>query len=90
MFNKFYPMFCHEALNSNISNKLAAGILKGKKLVSKVCCNINRNLCRGVVCGSLHAEANALLTYFGKSLQFNVLKNKWCLQPINYKKCKKT
>lgn len=90
LFNKFYPTFCQEALSSNISSKLAAGVLKGKKLVSKVCCNTSRNFCRGVECGSLHAEANALLTYFGKSLKFDVATGRWCLIPRTNKKCKKT
>lgn len=90
MFNKFYSLFCFEAQSSNINSKLAAGVLKGQKLVSKVCSNTNRNFCRGVECGSLHAEAHALLNYFGKSLQFNLSNKKWCLKRYIYKKCQKT
>ncbi len=90
LFERFYPRFCQEALSSNISSKLAAGILKGKKLVSKVCCNTNRNFCRGVECGSLHAEAHALLSYFGKSLKFDSVSRQWCLIPRSNKKCEKT
>jgi hypothetical protein len=90
MFNKFYSLFCQEAQSSNINCKLAAGVLKGQKLVSKVCCNTNRNFYRGIVCGSLHAEAHALLNYFGRSLQFDLPNRKWCLQPCTNKECKKT
>lgn len=90
MFNKFYPLFCQEAQNSGINYKLAAGVLKGQKLVSKVCCNTNRNFCRGFECGSLHAEAHALLNYFGKSLKFNLSNKKWYLKPYTYKEYQKT
>ena len=90
VFNKFYPVLCHEALKSDISSKLAAGVLKGKKMVSKACCNTNRNFCRGTICGSLHAEANALLTYLGQSLQFDAMNKRWYLQRGTKKKCEKT
>ena len=90
LFNKFYPVLCHEALKSDISSKLAAGVLKGKKMVSRACCNTNRNFCRGVVCGSLHAEANALLTYLGQSLQFDIINKRWYLKPRIKKECEKT
>ena len=90
LFNKFYPMFCQEAQTSNINCKLAAGILKGQKLVSKICCNTNRNFCRGNECGSLHAEAHALLNYFGRTLQFNLSSKRWYLQHGTNKKCEKT
>ena len=90
MFNKFYPIFCQEASKSNISSKLAAGILKGQKLVSRVCYNTDRNFCRGVECGSLHAEANALLTHFGRSIQFDLSNKRWYLKYFTKKKCKKT
>ena len=90
MFNKFYPLFCYEAQNSSINSKLAAGVLKGQKLVSKICCNTTRNFYRGNECGSLHAEAHALLNYFGKFLQFDLSNRKWYLKPRIYKKCQKT
>jgi deoxycytidylate deaminase len=85
LFEKFYPNFYQEAIKSTVSTKLAAGILKGKKIVGKICCNTNRNLCRGIFCGSVHAEANALLNYFGKSLQFDSVTYKWCIK-TSYKK----
>jgi len=90
IFNKFYSVLCTEAKKSTITSKLAAIILKNQKLVSKVCCNQERNFCRGIECSSLHAEANALLTYYGKSLQFNILNKKWYLKPYNNKESKKT
>ena len=90
IFNKFYSVLCNEAKKSTITSKLAAIILKNQKLVSKVCCNQERNFCRGVECSSLHAEANAILTYYGKSLQFNISNKKWYLKFYNDKESKKT
>ena len=90
IFNKFYSLLYNEAIKSTITSKLAAIVLKNQKLVSKVCCNQERNFCRGIECSSLHAEANAILTYYGKSLQFNILNKKWYLKSWIYKKNKKT
>ena len=60
-----------EAINSIINQQLAAAIIKGKRMVTKPCCNISRSTCRGNWCGSLHAEANAIINYYGKALSFN-------------------
>lgn len=79
-FIKYYDSFYIEALKSNISHQLAAGIIIDGKLVNKPYCNTNRNYCRGVVCGSVHAEANALLHHFGKNLRFDKGSNRWCLK----------
>jgi deoxycytidylate deaminase len=69
---------CIAAKKSLINQQLAAVILKGPKIVSKLLCNTYRNTCRGYKCGSLHAEANAIINYYNKSLSFD--KNKgWCL-----------
>jgi len=77
--NKYYSELVNEANKSPLEQQLAAGILKDKKLVSKICCNSNKTFCRGELCGSLHAEARVLLNHFNRSLQFNKSKNKWCL-----------
>jgi deoxycytidylate deaminase len=72
--NKFisiFPRLIQEALQSQIRCQLAAALIKGQKLISKPCSNINRNICRGHACGSLHAEAHAILDYFGKSLTYS-------------------
>lgn len=82
--------FFNEAIKSDIDYHLAAGILCNKKLISVPCCNINRNYCRGNICSSLHAEANALLTYYGKDLQFDTKKKRWCLKSKKYKKYKES
>ena len=70
----------NEAIKSIIDQQLAAVILKDNKMVIKPCCNTPRNIYRGVCCGSLHAEAHAILNYFGKSLVFNKKKG-WCFFP---------
>ena len=90
LFNKYYSILCQEASKSEISSKLAACILKDKKMVSKARCNTSRNFCRGLECGSLHAEANAILTYFGKSLQFDPYIKRWYLLWNKLEKYKKT
>jgi hypothetical protein len=64
-------ILCNEAKNSLIDQQLAAVIIKGKKMVGKPCCNIQRNTCRRVQFGSLHAEAHALVNYFGRLLTFD-------------------
>jgi deoxycytidylate deaminase len=66
-----------EASNSIIDQQLAAAIIKGNKMISKPCCNVPRSICHGYFCGSLHAEAHAILSYYGKSLSFDK-KNGWC------------
>jgi len=76
---KLYPIMKDKALQSNMSNQLSAVIIIKKKIITKPCCNINRNYCRGNVCGSIHAEANALLNYYGRKLQFDKYKNRWYL-----------
>jgi len=90
LFKKFYSTLCQEAEKSDITSKLAAGILKDKKMVSKACCNTGRNFCRRSLCGSLHAEANAILTYFGKSLQLDQGCKRWYLKWSYSKECEKT
>jgi hypothetical protein len=85
LLNRYLPQLRCEALKSNIQTKLAACILKGKKMICKPCCNVDRNIYRGINYGSIHAEANAILTYYGKNLVFDKVKNKWCLL---WNKCK--
>lgn len=80
---------CSEAQKSLIDQQLSAVILKGTKMVSKPLCNSQRNTCRGSSCGSLHAEANAIINYFGPALIFNRNKG-WCFLPRKWKKVFKT
>lgn len=68
------------------SHKLAAVIVSGKKLLSRPCANVHRNSCRGHFCGSLHAEAHAIIDYFGKDISYSP-KIGWCQSRNN--KCKK-
>ncbi len=84
---KLYPLLKDKALQSNMCHQLAAGVIVEKKLMTKPCCNNNRNYCRGNLCGSIHAEANALLNYYGRNLQFDRHKRRWYL--IHWKKNKK-
>jgi len=85
-----YTLMKNEALESNMCHQLAAGVIVERKLMTKPCCNINRNYCRGNVCGSIHAETNALLHYYGRDLQFDKYKKRWYLKPNKIKKSKKS
>ena len=72
--NKFVgiiPRLIQQASKSNNKYQLAAALIKGQKFVSRPCGNTHRNMCRGYACGSLHAEAHAILDYFGKDLQYS-------------------
>lgn len=90
IFNRYYSLLYNEANKSTITSKLSAIILKNQKLVSKVCCNLERNFCRGFECSSLHAEANAILSYYGKLLQYDTSNKKWYLKLHKYKESAKT
>lgn len=67
-----------EASKSIIDQQLSAVIIKGKRMITKPCCNTSRSICRGNCIGSLHAEANAIFNYYGKNLSYNK-KSGWIL-----------
>lgn len=75
--NSFINILCTEAQKSLIDQQLAAAIACGSKMVSKPFCNSPQNTCRGPCYGSLHAEARAIINYFGRSLIFDKKKG-WC------------
>ncbi len=75
--NSFINILCTEAQKSLIDQQLAAAVTRGSKMVSKPCCNSPQNTCRGSCCGSLHAEARAIVNYFGRSLSYDRKKG-WC------------
>ncbi len=77
-----------EATNSPIQYRLAACVIQNGKIMSGPKCNTARNYCRGVLCGSLHAEARAIVSCFGKSISFDP-KNGWCFKPGKRAKSKK-
>jgi hypothetical protein len=74
LYNQLKPC----ALQSTISHQLSAVIIKGTKPISKICCNTERNICRGINMGSLHAEAHAIINYFGKDISYDQHKG-WCV-----------
>ena len=74
LYNQLKPC----ALQSTISHQLSAVIVKGTKPISKICCNTERNICRGINMGSLHAEAHAIINYFGKDIRYDQ-HNGWCV-----------
>ena len=75
--NSFINILCTEAQKSLVNQQLAAAVTRGSRMVSRPCCNSLQNTCRGSCCGSLHAEARAIVNYFGRSLSFDKKKG-WC------------
>jgi len=73
------------ALTSAIEQRLSATLITSGKKLDEPCCNSPRNTCRGLSCGSLHAEARAIVNYFGSSLSWNKGKG-WYLLRAKHKK----
>ncbi len=67
--------------NKNINIGIAAIMMLGTKPIGNVCGNIDRNYCRGMVCPSMHAEVNALKSYFGKDINYSQ-KHGWQMRCI--------
>ena len=78
----------NEAEKSPLKQSLAAAIVQNTKFLSDSCCNIDRNFCRGHYTPSLHAEARAILNYFGKNVFYDKC-NGWRLFYNSYQKHKK-
>lgn len=88
-FNTIFPSLVTKASSSPINMKLSAVIIKGNRMVSPICTNTERNICRRRLCGSLHAEATAILSYYGKNLSYSQ-KEGWklsCLKERHRKSC---
>ena len=80
LLDKFSRSMIDEALRSPLRSQLSAGILKNKRMICKPRCNMDRTSYHGHLCGSIHAEAHALINYFGKNLQYDKCKKIWCLK----------
>uniref|UniRef100_A0A6C0EBP2 Uncharacterized protein n=1 Tax=viral metagenome TaxID=1070528 RepID=A0A6C0EBP2_9ZZZZ len=76
----------NKALESKIDQQLAATILKSNKMISNPYCNLLSSNLKQNNIASLHAEAHAIIKYFGKSFYFDKNKN---LTYLNEKKKKK-
>ena len=74
----------HQAEQSTLQQHLAAAVVQNNKQLSDSVCNADRNLCRGHYTPSLHAEARALLTYYGKDIYYNKYRG-WCFYDSDYK-----
>ena len=73
------PKMIKIAQNSKQIDKLSSVLLSGSTMIMEPVNNIDRGLCKNNLCGNLHAECNAISTYFGKKVTFNRAKQKWCL-----------
>jgi hypothetical protein len=64
--------------NHNSSNcsqfQLAACLINSNKMVTRPCRNISKDTCFGCSISTLHAEANAIKTYYGESFYYNNVK----------------
>ena len=70
LIDKFVQKAEEDSFSDNF--KLSAGVLKGKKLVSKICTNRYRSTFNGNNnFSSLHAEASAMISFFGKKLSWS-------------------
>ena len=78
-FRSMVPTLVASATTSDINFQLSAAVIKGNKFVTPACVNVQKNSCKGN-CGSLHAEANAILTHYRKDLFYSD-KLGWCYQP---------
>ena len=56
---------------SNINIGVAAAIVRNGKVIGKVSQNTERTHCHGMNCSSVHAEVNAVISYFGKDLYYD-------------------
>jgi hypothetical protein len=79
MIDKYFDILHNEALKSNISVKMAACLLYNKKIIGSVCSNLDRTHYHNLQYGSFHAEARAIIAFFGKRLIFDNVRNIWCL-----------
>ena len=86
IFRRYVPTLCTTAQKSPIGFQLASCLLKDKKMIGTACCNTTS---KSECCGSVHAEANAIKTYFGKNLSFDNKSKMWYLK-WGYEKYKET
>ena len=82
--DKLINSLCSQADKSTLQQRLAAAVIQNNKQLSDSVCNIDRNLCRGHHIPSLHAEARALLTFYGRDIGYSDHKG-WCFNNPNYK-----
>ena len=69
-FSSIIPSLITKALQSTINNQHAAAVIKGNKMFTPPCANVDRNMIMGYPCGSQHAEAHALMHLCGSDLSF--------------------
>ncbi len=74
----------HDIANqSTLQQHLAAAVIQSNKPVSNSLCNADRNYSRRHAVPSLHAEARAILSYYGKNIYYSRYKG-WCFYDENY------
>lgn len=88
LLNKFYSRMKDEASKSPMQYQLCAAIMKNKKMIGRPYCNTNTNTnqLNNKLCGSIHAEANAILHFFGKEKTRGAFYKKQIMCPRSTKK----
>lgn len=87
-FNSLLPRLINKASTSTINMQLSAAIIKGKMPVSRICANTEKTHNCGQMCGSLHAEAHAIMDYYGKGLVWTEKRGWYFLSPKQKRKDK--
>ncbi len=87
-FDSICSKLIQEAYNSPLQFRLAACMLLNGKIISHPKSNASSNYSRGHFCGSIHAEAHAMVTHFGNLINYDH-KHGWRFQRIQEKPKKK-
>ena len=82
-FSELLPNLALEASKSPIRYNLAAGIIKGGRMIRAPTHNTNATVVRGCRCSSLHAETRAILQVY-PNLTYSKAKG-WCFFPSKRK-----
>jgi hypothetical protein len=57
--------------NNNIKTGVCAVMMYGTKPIGNICSNVARNYYNGMICPSMHAEVNAIKSFFGKDISYS-------------------
>ena len=68
------------AQKSTINFKLSAVLLHGRRPIGPFVPNEQGTSCRGKICSSIHAELNALKSYYGRSMRWSRKKGWYILR----------
>lgn len=82
LFDKVYSKLKDEAFKSPLNHQHCAAILKNKKIIGNPCSNHYGDIRSESTLGSMHAETNAIISFFGKDLHYEHKSEKWKISPL--------